>query len=172
VREHVRRRLVELWTRLFAYAFSLTRDRDQAADVLQQAALNALAAKCLPNREHAIKAWLFRIVRNAWIDICRHDAVRRREEVLHDIDLQPWAYDDRIIAEVTVAQGLAVIDPAHREIIALVDMHGFRYAEAAEILGVPEGTVMSRLSRARLALLDAIGGNVVAIESAKRRTSP
>ena len=70
-----------------------------------------------------------------------------------------------------MTQGLARIDVAHREIINLVDINGFRYAEAAEILGIPEGTVMSRLSRARLSLLEAIGGNVVAIESAKRRTS-
>ena len=138
---------------------------------MQQAALQALATKYLPQHELAVRAWLFRIVRNTWIDIYRREAVRATEDAECNAAPAMWSYDDRIIAEITVTQGLARIDVAHREIINLVDINGFRYAEAAEILGIPEGTVMSRLSRARLSLLEAIGGNVVAIESAKRRTS-
>jgi RNA polymerase sigma-70 factor (ECF subfamily) len=65
---------------------------------------------------------------------------------------------------------LEKLEPAHREIIALVDIAGFRYAEAAEILDVPVGTVMSRLSRARLAMIALIEGhNVMPIAAARRR---
>lgn len=65
-------------------------------------------------------------------------------------------YDDGIIAEITVRQALKQIAPVHREIIELVDLAGFRYGEVASILGVPQGTIMSRLSRARQALLAVI----------------
>ena len=60
------------------------------------------------------------------------------------------------IAKITVEQGLASLEPAQREIIALIDIAGFSYAEAADILAVPIGTIMSRISRARMALLAAI----------------
>lgn len=81
----------------------------------------------------------------------------------------PWRHDDRLIAEITVKQALERLDATHRDIIELVDLAGFRYAEAAEILGVPVGTVMSRLSRARLALLDEIGGrNVTPFPTGRR----
>lgn len=171
MRERIKRGLLGSWSRLFGYALSLTRDRDKAADVLQQSALKALASGQAPVEEKAMVAWLFKIVRNVWIDTCRHEAVRRKDQEVCEIQYALWTYDDRIIADLTVRQGLQRIDISYQEIIELVDIQGFRYAEAAEILGVAEGTVMSRLSRARLALLEAIGGNVVVLESAKRRTS-
>ena len=171
----IRQQLIQSWTRLFGYACSLTGDRDRAAEILQQAALRVLEAKQLPKHDGAVRAWLFRIVRNVWIDQYRHNVVREKVEVdslvLDENGIQIWTYSDRLIAEMTVRKGLGRIEAAHREIIELVDLHGFRYAEAAQILGVPEGTVMSRLSRARLALLEAIGDNVIALESAKRRLS-
>jgi RNA polymerase sigma-70 factor (ECF subfamily) len=64
-----------------------------------------------------------------------------------------------------------LLDPAQREVIELVDLQGFRYAEAADIIGVPIGTVMSRLSRARLTLLEIVGGTVRSLDTARRRQS-
>ncbi|MBK0690409.1 RNA polymerase sigma factor, partial [Klebsiella pneumoniae] len=64
--------------------------------------------------------------------------------------------DDRVIAEITIRQGLGKIDPAYREIIELVDIWGFQYADVSTVLDIPVGTVMSRLSRARLALLEIV----------------
>ncbi len=82
----------------------------------------------------------------------------------------PWQHDDRLIAEITVRQALDRLDVTQRDIIELVDLAGFRYAEAAELLGVPIGTVMSRLSRARLALIDEIAGrNLVPFTKQPRR---
>ena len=169
--EHIRQQLLTSWTRLFGYAYSLTRDRDRAADLLQQAALRALEAKLLPEHEGAVRAWLFQLLRNVWIDQYRRERVRARRDAEETAAEATWSFDNRLIAAMTVRQGLERIDEAHREIIELVDINGFRYAEAARILGVPEGTVMSRLSRARLALLKAIGDNVVVIDNAKRRSS-
>jgi RNA polymerase sigma-70 factor (ECF subfamily) len=70
--------------------------------------------------------------------------------------LDVWRFDDACIAKITVEQGLAAIAPAHREIIGLIDIAGFSYAETASLLGIPVGTVMSRIARARSALLQII----------------
>lgn len=148
---------------------TLAGDADAARDLLQQCALQSLASANPPRSEQAVRPWLFRILRNLWIDQHRRDLVRREEAQPALAEQERWHYDDRLIAELTVQKGLARIDPMHREIIRLVDLFGFRYAEVADILDIPLGTVMSRLSRARLALLDAIGGNVRSLESARRR---
>ena len=167
----VERQLLQDWSRLFGYAMSLARDHDRASDLLQQAAVQALSTPRPPNHERAIRAWLFQIIRNVWIDRYRHDAVRADHAASALEESQTWNYDDRVISELAVRQGLALINAGHREIIELVDIQGSRYAEAAEIMGLPLGSVMSRLSRARLALLDHVGRTVRSLETARRRTS-
>lgn len=171
LRHLIERNLLENWPRLFGYAFTLTGNADTARDLLQQSALQALVTPSLPRSGDAVRAWLFRIVRNTWIDQYRRDAVRAAEAAAEPVGQEPWHFDDRMIAELTVRQGMARLEPLHREVVELVDISGFRYAEAADILGIPIGTVMSRLSRARLALLEAIGGNVHSLEAQRRRKS-
>jgi RNA polymerase sigma-70 factor (ECF subfamily) len=96
---------------------------------------------------------MFRIVRNAALDELR----RRREPIADDVaTIDLWGFDHARIAKITVEQGLAVLAPTHREIISLIDIAGFSYGEAAELLNVPVGTIMSRIARARSALLAAI----------------
>ena len=144
------------WNRLFGYALALTSDAEGARDLLQQSALNALASVNVPSDRKAARAWLFKIVRNAWIDQYRRQKVRTEDDSPIPIEGGGWGYEDRVIAELTVRQGLSRIDPLQREVIELVDLWGFRYADAATVLDIPVGTVMSRLSRARLSLLEAI----------------
>lgn len=164
------RRLIEQslrrdWSRLFGYAMRLSGNRDAAGDLVQTSALKALSSASPPRETAAAQAWLFRIVRNTWIDEHRRALVRQPPE---PIDGTLWGYDDGLIAEITVRQGMARLAADHRAIIELIDLQGMRYADAAAALGVPVGTVMSRLSRARLALLEAIqDGNVRAIESGR-----
>jgi RNA polymerase sigma-70 factor (ECF subfamily) len=146
------------WSRLFGYALALTGDPEGARDLLQQSALNALASVNVPSDRKATRAWLFKIVRNAWIDEYRRQKVRTEDDSPIPIEGGGWGYEDRVIAEITVRQGLSRIDPLQREVIELVDLWGFRYADAATVLDIPVGTVMSRLSRARLSLLEAIAG--------------
>lgn len=159
------------WKSLFSYALRLTENSDAAADLVQSCALKALGNRSAPPRPEAVRAWLFKIVRNAWIDTYRRD---HRDD---GADSGPppegggfdHRYDDGIIAEITVRQALTQIAPAHREIIELVDLAGFRYGEVASILGVPQGTIMSRLSRARQALLAVIEReNLRPLESRRR----
>lgn len=144
------------WSRLFGYALTLTGDADNARDLIQQAALNALATQNIPGDAKAIRAWLFKIVRNAWIDQYRRTKTRIDVVFAHEFQNGGWGYDDQVIAEITIRQGLGKIDPVYREIIELVDIWGFQYADVSTVLDIPVGTVMSRLSRARLALLEIV----------------
>ena len=153
-----RQRIGPYLSRLFGYALSLTQDREQARDLVQDCALRAFSAARVPKDAPAFRAWLFRILRNAFMDGQKRRAVRAtvaaaRPEFSSD---EIWRGDDRLISVLTVRLGLAKLSDAHREVIALVDIGGFSYTEAGDILGVPQGTVMSRLSRARLALLAVI----------------
>lgn len=170
MRATVERALRQNWERLFSYGLRLSGSRDHAADLLQSCATKALAAVPPDDDEH-LRAWLFTIMRNIWIDEHRRGqaALLAAEEAPEDGD---WRHDDRLIATITVRQALERLDPAQREIVELVDLAGFRYGEAARILGVPAGTVMSRLSRARLSLLNAIeGGNLHPLPTRLRQTS-
>ena len=94
-------------------------------------------------------------MRNRHIDLCRRAG--RTPEVGVPADDVPvgevWDCDSALINTITVRGGMHRLSGAHREIIALVDIAGFSYLEAARLLDVPAGTVMSRISRAREALL-------------------
>ena len=73
----------------------------------------------------------------------------RNDDTLNiPIDDTGWGFDNRVIAVITVRQGLSKIGPLYRELIELVDIHGFEYSDVAAVLDIPVGTVMSRLSRA------------------------
>jgi RNA polymerase sigma-70 factor (ECF subfamily) len=151
-------RLAPLLPRLVAFARTLLGDAEAARDLVQEAVLRALAARQVPADEPAYRAWMFRIVRNAAYDELR----RRRQQPLDDLEaVDLWSFDQARIARITVEQGLAAVSPVHREIIALIDIAGFSYCEAAELLAVPVGTVMSRITRARGALLAAIESSSV-----------
>jgi len=163
----VERALRQNWERLFSYALRLSGNRDRAADLLQSCATKALAA-APPEEGDRLRAWLFAILRNIWIDEYRRgEAGALTAEEVHDVE--QWRHDDRMIAVITVRQALERLDQPYREVIELVDLAGFRYGEAADILGVPAGTVMSRLSRARLLLLNAIEGGAVRPFAARQR---
>ena len=157
--------------RLYGFAYALTQDRDAARDLVQELALRALDAGRAPRDEPAYRAWLFRIMRNAFIDKYR----RSGKEVGLDPDFDDtddaeagWCGDRRIIDVLTVRFAVAKLPSAQREIIALVDFSGLSYQEASEVLGVAQGTVMSRVSRARKALLAVMeADNVTPISRAR-----
>lgn len=150
--------LIGLLPRLTAFARALLREPDTAADIVQEAVSRALSARRVPRDRPAYRAWLFTIVRNAALDEFRR---RRRPEPDGETGVDLWRFDDDRIAKITIEQGLSVLSPQHREIIALIDIAGFGYGEAADILQVPVGTVMSRITRARGALLAAIDRSTV-----------
>jgi RNA polymerase sigma-70 factor (ECF subfamily) len=154
-----RSRIQPYLQRLYGYGFSLTRDRHQAEDLVQECALRALKARKIPADEPAYRAWLFRILKNLFLDQIRRE--RTATAATADENFAPeteyWQGEERFITVLTVRLELAKLPSSQREIIALIDLVGFSYAETAELLDVPVGTVMSRISRARRMLLEAIG---------------
>lgn len=168
------KRFEALKGRLYAYALNLTGDREWAADLVHDCAVRAFSAFSLPAEPRAHRAWLFRTLRNLHLDQLRR---RRLAPVpLEDPEpepAQPWpASEEAVIRRLSLERALADLSLAHREIILLVDLIGLSYAEAAEILDIPPGTVMSRLSRARAqAIRLMVDPKVVALERSRRRAS-
>lgn len=150
--------LMALLPRLYTFARTMLGDADAARDLVQEAATRALAARRVPEEAPAYCAWLFKIVRNAALDELRR---RRRPAPEQHPPADLWRFDEASIAKITVSQALAVLAPPHREIISLIDIAGFSYGEAAALLNVPAGTIMSRIARARSALLAAIEASSV-----------
>lgn len=147
--------LVDAWPRLFRYALALTREPDAARDLMQQSALKALSTRTTPSEPHAARAYLFQIVRHAWIDRIRRTRLHHEDELL---DWPDEGFDDRLIEAIAVRQAFAALDMPCRAVVTCVDVEGLSYRETAERLGIPVGTVMSRLHRARRIMLHRIAG--------------
>lgn len=149
--------------RLLGYAIGLTGDRARAEDLVQEVMAKALAARRVPRDEPDVRAWLFRILRNQLVDDDRrHDRwATSCETVAGPAQPVDWRHSEQIISVLTVRLALDRLPAMQREIIALIDFNGLSYAETADIVGVPAGTVMRRLSRARRALAQALGASNV-----------
>jgi RNA polymerase sigma-70 factor (ECF subfamily) len=157
--------------KLYGYAFSLARDPHQAEDFVQECAVKALSAKNTPRDEPAYRAWLFRILRNTFFDQLRRN--KTAASAMEDLNFYPemefWQGEERFISSLTVKLEMAKLPTSQREILALVDIAGLSYAETAETLGIPTGTVMSRISRSRRALLEAIEASNIHVLPVKKR---
>jgi RNA polymerase sigma-70 factor, ECF subfamily len=146
--------LPALMPALRSFVRRFMRDADEAGDVAQDAAVRALTARHVPTNSQAYRVWLYRIARNAAVD-----AHRRRAATLVPVEVErvdPWLIDHRLVTDLSVRQALMRISPDHRRVLLLVDVEELSYSEACRRLGVPTGTVMSRVARARTALLRAI----------------
>ncbi|MDH3231414.1 MAG: RNA polymerase sigma factor [Alphaproteobacteria bacterium] len=169
-----RRRIENYIPRLYGYAFSLCGDVHDAHDLVQETALKALNSARVPDDEPAYRAWLFKILRNTWLDVVRRRS-RRLAVVENGADYESigtpvWAHDDSLISSLTVKLCLTKLSPAHREVLGLVDVSGFSYGEAAVILDVPVGTVTSRVARARNAMLAHLAsGNILQFPAERQR---
>jgi RNA polymerase sigma-70 factor, ECF subfamily len=155
-----REQMIAFLPRLSAFAHCLTRNADQRDDLVQETCVRALAHRDQWRPGTRLDSWMFRIAQNLWFD--RKRAVKLRGEPV-DIDSvgELVQSDGRALMEgrlalAEVLRGLDQLSPEHRVLIALVCVDGLTYIEAAEILGLPIGTVMSRLARARLALHDVM----------------
>ena len=145
--------------RLWAVALRTMRDREDASDALQDALLSAFRNAAAYRGEAAVTTWLHRVVVNACLDRMRRRAARPAV-ALGDTDV-PAPYDEHAAAEnrIDLTAALARLPEAQREAIVLVDVQELSVAEAAELLGVAEGTVKSRCSRGRLALARILLGS-------------
>ena len=123
-------------------------------DVLQEAYLRAFRALPRFRGDSGVGTWLYRIVYNAALDELRSSR-RRFELSLRQLEFESEAVPDPaevVPAQRAIAHALMRLSPEDRAVVVLVDGQGLRYDEAARVLGVPPGTVASRLNRARSAL--------------------
>lgn len=140
--------------RLRRFAQALTRDRSDADDLAQAACERALRNLDRFQPGTRLDSWLFRIAQNLHLNERRGTATRARHLRAVE-DEAPKATAASGEAQAELAQVRAFIDglpPEQRVVLLLIAVEGYGYAEAARILDVPEGTVTSRLARARRAL--------------------
>lgn len=152
-------RLEEQIPRLRRYARALTRDVNRADDLVQDTLVRALAKQHLWQAGTNLRAWLFTLMHNQHVN-----DVRRSNREGGNIDVDDMASVLVANTDPTSSRQLHELERAlnrlpleQRESILLVGLEGLRYDEAASILGVPIGTVRSRLSRGREALRKLMG---------------
>jgi RNA polymerase sigma-70 factor, ECF subfamily len=141
--------------RLWAVALRTVGDREDAADALQDALLSAYRAAGRFRGDAAVTTWLHRIVVNACLDRARRRQARPTVP-LPEVDVHPAAAVDHDTS-LAVQQALAQLPVDQRAALVLVELQGYAVSEAAEILGVPEGTIKSRCARGRLRLAVLLG---------------
>jgi RNA polymerase sigma-70 factor (ECF subfamily) len=154
-----------LFDQLYNHACWLAGDRADAEDLVQETYAKALKGFGSFAEGTNIRAWMFRIQRNAFLN--SRSGLKQKTEYLEDDET---GADEAVAHEVTpealflasesqeaIFNALARLPVAHREIILLCDVDEMSYREIAQVLDVPTGTVMSRLARARMNLRAALG---------------
>lgn len=149
--------LIEHLPRLRRYARALTGDANRADDLVQDTLERALAKLDLWQPGSDLRAWLFTLMHNLFVNQIR---VRRPQEtVMEDALDEPVSGGQmEALAARDIHAALAQLPEEQRAVLLLVGLEQFGYAEAAQVLGVPTGTVMSRLSRARERMRQMLAG--------------
>ena len=154
MQDELRREIAALVPRLRRFARALAGSMDEGDDIVQTACVKALSGLdgFIPGTR--LDSWMFRIVRDTFLDAVRS---RRRRSFASDPDLLEQqsdgglgarrAEDRLVLAEIRAA--VAALPEDQRAVLALVAIDGLSYKEAAAALDIPIGTVMSRLARAR-----------------------
>jgi RNA polymerase sigma-70 factor, ECF subfamily len=165
-------RLVAFLPNLRRFAISLCGSRDVADDLVQTACERALASAGQFEPGTRFDAWMFRILRNLWIDqLRRRKTAGPQDDIAEHHDISGLSGERVVEAQLTlksVAQAIRELPDEHREVLILVCVEELSYRETAELLGIPIGTVMSRLARARKNLADAAG---ITGETARSRST-
>lgn len=147
--------------RLRGYARALTRDPVAADDLVQDALLRAYERAATYRPEYSLRSWLLSIVHNLFIDNKRREgSEQRRNARLSELGegLVSHGDQEQAVWLREIAGRFDALPEEHRAVASLIIVQGLSYQEAAATLGVPVGTVMSRLHRARSALREPQGG--------------
>ncbi|MEL7139468.1 MAG: sigma-70 family RNA polymerase sigma factor [Pseudomonadota bacterium] len=156
--EALRDEIAALVPRLRRFAYALSGSREEGDDLVQTACLKALSRLEQYKPGTRLDSWMMQIVRNQFLDDRRRFARRggpvdpEIAEQVSDEGLDAQRREDRLTLA-RVRQAMAHLPEEQRAVLALVAIDGYSYKDAATVLSIPVGTVMSRLSRARARLV-------------------
>ena len=158
----------------YQYAFRLTRDHDEAADVVSEAFVRVYNAIGNFRSQSAFGTWLYRILTNCYLDYRKRDKTRFHTSLESSVVLEtgeverqiqdetdgPAEQAERGAREAAVQGALLQMPEYQRAMLVMYHVENLSYEEIAEALDLPLGTVKSRLNRARIALRDLLAGNL------------
>ncbi len=156
-----------LFARLYNFAHWLTQDRASAEDLVQESYMKALRGFCSYQQGTNFRAWMYRILRNTFLTT--QAGLKASSSVSLDSDDEtieptvPETPESVLLAHVErkmIQDALEKLPVKFREIILLCDFEEMSYQEIGETLGIPMGTVMSRLSRARTAMRELLAAKL------------
>ncbi len=157
--------------RIYSLCYRMTGNSEDAADLTQEAFLNAWRGLGSFGGQAAFSTWLYRLASNACIDFLRREKRRMALSMTQEEDeegRQTDLPDERWVPErelerkelqAAVQEGLSTLSPEHRQVLLLRETEGLSYQEIAQCLSLEEGTVKSRIARARLALKEFLVKN-------------
>ena len=152
---------------VYKFLLSQTHDPDLAEELTQETFFNAWRGLPSFHRDSKFSTWLYRLATNVTIDFLRKEKRRRGLAVsslsvededdqrvldVPDLRFTPQSEAERRELQEAVHRGLTQLSDEHRQVLVLRELNGLSYSEIAQVLNIEEGTVKSRISRARLAL--------------------
>jgi len=139
---------------MYRVAYSWTHDSHLACDLVQETIARCLKHSAIFRNNDDVRIWLYKVLKNCWRDHLR--SKRHQHSDITDFELEsdsnPETEHYRYQVIVQLQNAFRKMTSEHREIISLVVIEGFSYEDVAQILEIPTGTVMSRVSRARESL--------------------
>ncbi len=152
-----KKQLAEMRPRLYNVAYSWCHAADIADDLVQDTVIKALRNANSLREMAKMNSWLFTILANCWRDYLRRQKPTANIDdcVFTDDNTPELTQEKQNITDI-VQRAIATLPLGQRQVVTLVDLEGFSYAEVAEIVDIPTGTVMSRLNRARKALAEQL----------------
>ena len=142
--------------RIYSLCYRMTGNSEDAADLTQEAFLNAWRGLGSFGGQAAFSTWLYRLASNACIDFLRREKRRMALSMTQEEDEEGRQTD---LLQAAVQEGLSTLSPEHRQVLLLRETEGLSYQEIAQCLSLEEGTVKSRIARARLALKEFLVKN-------------
>ena len=153
-------------SKIYSLCYRMTGNAEDAADLTQEVFLSAWRSLSRFQEQSSFGTWIYRMATNASIDFLRREKRRQvlsmtmeedseeRQAQVPDERYSPHRLLEQKEARQAVSGALAALSPGHRQVLVLREMEGLSYQEIGQLLDLEEGTVKSRIARARLALRD------------------